>query len=148
MGTASSYNLAQYRSFDDSPCPPEIDAKVCNLSGQRVYGAPHWIANLWGEVSLPTPLGDDSEVYLRTEYNHQSGSFLQANNTNQSWQGAWGNVNAQLGVRLSEKAVDLSLWAKNITNVQYMTYQTSGNNANWAIFSDPRSVGATVTARF
>jgi len=148
LGTASSYNLAQYRSFDDSPCPPEINAKVCNLSGQRVYGAPRWIVNLWDEITFPAPLGDGTETYLRTEYNHQSGSFLQANNTNQSWQGAWGNVNAQLGLRLDEKAIDLSLWAKNIFNVQYMTYQTTGNNANWAIFSDPRSVGATVTARF
>ena len=148
LGTASSYNLAQYRSFHNSPCPPEINAKVCDLSGQRVYGAPHWIANLWGEVTLPAPLGDDTETYLRTEYNHQSGSYLQASNTGQSWQGAWGNVNAQLGLRLAERAIDLSFWAKNIFNVQYMTYQTSGNNANWAIFSDPRSVGATVTARF
>ena len=148
LGTASSYNLTQYRSFDDSPCPPEINAKVCNLSGKRVYGAPHWIANLWGEVTLPAPLGEDSEAYLRTEYNHQSGSFLQANNTNQSWQGAWGNANAQLGVRLNDRAIDLSLWIKNIFNVQYMTYQTTANNVNWAIFSDPRAAGATITARF
>jgi len=148
LGTASSYNLAQYRSFANSPCPPEINAKVCNLSGQRVYGAPRWIVNLWEEVSLPSPLGDDAEPYFRAEYNHQSGSFLQANNTNQSWQGAWGTVNAQLGLRLDDRAIDLSLWAKNLFNVQYMVYQTSLNNANWAIFSDPRSIGATVTARF
>jgi iron complex outermembrane receptor protein len=146
LGTASSYNLAQYQSYRNAGCAPEYTAKVCDLTGSRVYGAPHWIINLWDEVSQP--VAEDAVAYLRTEYNHQSGSYIQSNNAEQSWQGAWGNVNAQLGVRLRGGDVDLSIWAHNLFNVQYMTYQTTGNNANWAIFSDPLEAGITLNVKF
>jgi len=149
FGTSSSYNLTTYQSYHNAPCSPEAAAsgqKQCDLTGSRVFGSSLWTTNLWGEYN--ESLADDVDGYIRTSYNHKSGLFLAATNTGQSWQPAYGTVNASIGTRLDGGAIDLSLWATNLFDTRFATYFTAANGANWVTLNDPLTVGVTAKVTF
>lgn len=152
IGTLSSYNLTTYQSYRNAPCPAELVAlqgahqHACDMSGQRVFGSSRWTTNLSAEYT--EPLADDVDGYVNASYSHKSGLWLDATNTNQSWQKAYGTVNASVGTRLRGGDIDLSLWASNIFDTRFITYFTSANGANWVTLNDPVTIGATAKIKF
>jgi iron complex outermembrane recepter protein len=57
-------------------------------------------------------------------------------------------VNASLGWTSSNTSLQARLWAKNITNVHYLSYADEISFATFYSPAPPRTYGVTITKRF
>ena len=62
---------------------------------------------------------------------------------------SYGVANARIGVRLDDGLIDLSLWAKNLFDKDYVdTLSVANTGLVTATVGDPRTIGVTLRSKF
>jgi iron complex outermembrane recepter protein len=149
LSATGAYNRARYTFYPDAPCPVGVSG-TCSLTGKQLYEAPEWVANT--AASYRFDYGDRLQPYLSVEYAYTSGYFGTIDDSPYTRIAGYGLANARLGLHSRDDRYDVSLWVRNALDKRYfVTLGTASVNATWGITGepgDPRTVGATLHARF
>jgi iron complex outermembrane receptor protein len=144
-----SFNDAKYRSYPNAPCPPEISATYCDLSGRAaLVNAPRWIGNLG--ASYTRRVSANWQSYYNANYSYRSETFGTLDASQYSKIPAYSLSNFSAGLRSTGDAGwDVSLWVKNAFDKQYYTSMWNGNFGSYnAVIGTPRTAGVTVRRDF
>jgi len=130
----TEFNDFRYTSFSGQ----EIDNQ-----GNEQFFSPQWNGNIG--LSYDFKLGKKWSSNIAVDYQYQSAVWLDPENTFQ--QNAYGLLNSRIVV--GNKNLEFALWAKNATDVTYLSYGYSVSGAGLlASYGLPRTIGASVTAKF
>lgn len=146
----ATYVDAKFLSFANAPCAPEyfrIQA-ACDLTGKQIPGAPRWSVSAGGDITLP--VSDKSEAYVGADYSYKSSFNSSSNLSVFTVIDGYSLVNARVGMRLLDGAIDVSAWARNVFNKTYFTsLAVAGFNAGQVngFLGEPRVIGLTLRAR-
>jgi iron complex outermembrane receptor protein len=150
LGANGAFNDVKYLKYTNAPCPPEIIATSCNLSGRAaLVNAPRWTGSL--NAQYAHAVADQVEGYFNANYAYRSEVFGTLDASQYSKIPAYSLTNLSAGARFKAGGArwDVSLWAKNAFDKQYYTsmWNTSFGAYN-AIIGTPRTVGLTARADF
>jgi iron complex outermembrane receptor protein len=150
LGANGAFNDVKYLKYTNAPCPPEITATSCNLSGRAaLVNAPRWTGSL--NAQYAHAVADQVEGYFNANYAYRSEVFGTLDASKYSKIPAYSLTNLSTGARFKAGGAkwDVSLWAKNAFDKLYYTsmWNTSFGAYN-AIIGTPRTVGLTARADF
>lgn len=153
LNASATYNEATYIRYPNAPNAPENLnlSPLQDLSGKQLAGAPKFTYTLGADVAQPVGehWGRDLQLYGHADYSHRSSYYSQPTNSRYSLIAPYGVLNLRVGVKTADGLVDVSVWARNLTD---SAYYTSLAVANYGLVSgllgDPRTVGATLRTRF
>ena len=144
-----SFNDAKYLRYTNAPCPPEINATFCDLSGRAaLINAPRWIGNLGAQYAHI--VADGWQAYYNANYAYRAETYGTLDASAYSKIPAYSLSNVSVGLRAQRgQAWDLSLWVKNAFDKQYYTslWNSSFGSYN-AVIGTPRTVGLTARLEF
>lgn len=153
LNASAAYTDATYIDFRNGPTPVESlnpttgGSPISDLSGKPLSGVPKWSWNAGSDFTVP--LGGSAEFYGRADYSWRSSYYTAASNSRYSLVPSWGVANARIGYRTEGGVFDLSIWAKNLFNKDYVDTLTVVNTGLvTATLGDPRTVGVTLRTRF
>ena len=150
LGANGAFNDIKYLKYTNAPCPPEIVATSCNLSGRHaLVNAPRWTGSL--NAQYAHAVADQVEGYFNANYSYRSGVYGTLDASEYSRIPAYSLTNLSAGVRLKAGGAkwDISLWAKNAFDKLYYTSTwNSSFGAYNAVIGTPRTVGLTARADF
>ncbi|BFP43479.1 TonB-dependent receptor [Flavobacteriaceae bacterium GF1] len=114
-----------------------------NNEGNMQVMSPEWSGSLG--VNYTTNLNKKWKGSIVVDYQFQSEVFFDPENT--SSQDAYGLLNSRLV--LGSKNLEFALWAKNLTDVTYLSYGYSVSGSGiFASYGLPQTYGATLTGKF
>jgi iron complex outermembrane receptor protein len=150
LSTGLAYNEATYLNFTNGGCPPEygdIKGLVCNFSGRTLPFAPRLTGNVAAKYTLH--LTGDLQAYAGADAVIRSAQNVNTSLSSYGEQGGYTLGNVQLGIakHTAEHDYDVSLWARNVFDKQYLT-SVGGNATLTAGLGDPRTWGATLRVKF
>lgn len=151
LNAAVSYNDARYRSFPNAPCPAGTTAPSCDLTGQKLAGAPPWIVNLSGQYE--TRVTDAASAFFGADYSRRSSFSGYVDNSPYARISTFGILNLRAGVRFSDDRYDVTVWGRNVTDTRYAPgYISLGGSAPGVyaatVFGDPATYGVSFQAKF
>lgn len=139
------YLHATFDSFEDGG-GPGVD-----FDGNRLADAPRWTFSVAAQYEHD--LGGAGSIFARGEYSHRASTFSRASNDMNSFIDDFGLVNARIGYRTADESLGIELWARNLTNEEYINDRgtpplggllgQTGRN-----FGAPRTYGVRVIGRF
>jgi iron complex outermembrane recepter protein len=133
-------------------------------SGEPIPQAPKYTFSFGASETVPTALG---EVVFHADYTYRASEYYSAqtaapgaapdviaqtniaNALNKT--PAFGLLNARVTFNLSKPDLELSLWGRNLTQRQYLTYEFNsytGLGTAVGYQGDPRTYGATIKYKF
>jgi len=142
------------------PCsgvlPPNYNAGTgtWDLKGNHTIQTPPFSLSLLAQYEFPTSVG---RFDLNFAWTHTGNYYASADNgkgqiapsSQQSdKQQVIDLLDASLGWTASDSGLELRLWAKNLTNVQYWSYADEISFATFYSPAPPRTYGVTMTKRF
>lgn len=150
LGFNGAFNDVKYLKYNTAPCPPEIIATSCNLSGRHaLVNAPRWTGSI--NAQYAKAVADGVEAYFSGNTSYRTEVFGTLDASKYSKIPAYALTNLSAGARFKAGGArwDVSLWAKNAFDKQYYTslWNTSFGAYN-AIIGTPRTVGLTARADF
>ena len=158
IGGSASYVKSEWDNAQ-APCNDREPGEVlgsCDIDGEAISGEPEWSATFNTEYFFPL---DDTELYVRALYKYTD----ERDNTEASAGlglvdatfDATNIINLYTGWRASNQSWDVSLWVKNLTDEDSVTFQQgpdqydleySGGSYTQTNILEKRSIG--VTARY
>ena len=117
---------------------PPLGAK-----GHRLPLAPIGTVSAGLDYTVETGFG--SMVFNVTDA-YNSGWFAEPDNRLR--QPSYNIVNARTSLNSEDRSETLSVWGKNLTNIDYLTALASAPNGDFASYAPPRTYGVTWTKRF
>lgn len=153
LESAITYQKAKFASFLSGPCQfGEVSNGVipstCDRSGDRVPNVPEW--TLHGAATYEHSIGPVMG-YLRGEATYWSDQITDTNNDPRKLQSGYTLVNGRLGIRSDDGRMDISVWAKNIFNEDYIYIAFDGvvqDGKLYAYPNEPRTFGVTLRTQF
>jgi iron complex outermembrane receptor protein len=128
------------------------------------WGGPKYTVDLLGRYELPTSYGSvalQADYYMQGRYAGSYGDITKCqgggappckyDSSQVVYIGSRGLLNARVTVHLDAWKTDVSLWAKNLTNEQYITGLLGGLSSqvfNTAYVGDPRTFGVEFRKSF
>jgi iron complex outermembrane receptor protein len=93
---------------------------MCDLTGQRLVGAPRWILN--PDLNINRSLGENVSVHALLGYAWRSGYFGTPDNSRFGVVAGYGLLNLRLGLSgaIGSNKWDFSLWANNALDKHYV----------------------------
>ncbi len=161
LGGGVSYSDATFDSGEKGPCNRPftaaeianlaVEVATCDIGGQPVSSIPHWSANLNAEYTTPLALG---EFYVRPLLTYM-GNRKDRLAPRQAFSD-YVMVNLYAGLRAEDGTWDVSLWVKNLSDVDrdnvfsIPAAHAIGGESNFtrALLVPPRLIGATLTWNF
>jgi len=149
------YDDAFYGSFTNSPCPFEVKANSCDLSGQPISNTPKWSFAIGGEYvhdlgSFLQPATDKPvSVYFGADFAWQSRFYSDTSNSVYSQINPYGVLNLHGGLRFNDESLDISGWVHNALDKRFYNIiapTTAGLIS--AQLGDPLMAGFTIRAKF
>ena len=146
----ASYVDAIYTSFADAPCSPEETAAgrtVCSLTGAELANSPRWIANI--SPTYAHDFGRAGQIYGVGGYLFRSSQFLTTDDAAGGHIGGYGVFDLRVGWRFGARhQFDVSGFAHNLFDKQYLINIQENNGAFLAYPGDPRTVGASLRVSY
>ena len=146
---SGAYTDAEYTSYNNAPCAPEQTAaglSVCSLTGRPVANTPRYIFNLAADYTHE--IVRDVIGYATADYSYRSGQELLTDDSSVGRINGYAVVDARVGVRFGAGRYDLSMWARNLFQANYLTNIQENNGAYLGYLGDPRTFGASLRASF
>jgi len=163
-----TYVDADYRSFADAPCPPELSGggtgtsiaapgvpgnspANCDISGQRLPGVSKWSFSYGGEINAPTKiLGREGQIYVGIDGNYRSGFSSNPTPSIYTNIGGYALTNYRVGFR-TDSGLNLFGYVRNLFDVDYFD-QLAVPSGNTGLIvgqpGDPRTYGITLAVTF
>ncbi|MBS0331502.1 MAG: TonB-dependent receptor [Proteobacteria bacterium] len=130
---------------DGAALPPGAVQLQNNLLPQ----APHWQFNASAQYTWP--ISSSLEVTARADYKWQSRTYFDIYNNPLNSQGAYGLLNASLGVGTQDKKWLATAWIRNAADERYISQASAGSGTTPAITGSlgiPRMFGVTLNRHF
>ena len=138
-----SYLNARY---DRYPGASGTGGVIVDASGNALNAAPKYSGNAVAQYDVP--LAGDANVSLRGEVFYQSRAFFIATNDYNQSQGPYALLNGSLTYTLPGGRWDVGLFAKNLTNRQYVTATATISPVVSGRPGDPRTFGVRASFRY
>lgn len=147
-----AYNHAIYSDFKNAPCPGEISgqpggAQQCDFTGKQIPFAPRITANLG--IDLNTPINANYVLRAFANSAFRSSANWSSGLSQYGEFGSYTLVDGGFGIETRDGNWSLSLVAKNIGDIHYVT-NVSAYSTSSAITATPgarRTVGLTLRVR-
>lgn len=126
-----------------------LPAGALQIQNNVLPQAPQWQFNTSAQYTFP--VSGQLEVIARVDYKWQSRTYFDIYNNPQNSQGAYGLLNASVGVETQDKAWLLTAWVRNASDERYISEASAGSGANAAITGSlgmPRMYGVTLNRHF
>jgi iron complex outermembrane receptor protein len=79
LGANAAFNDVKYLKYNNAPCPPEITATSCNLSGRAaLVNAPRWTSSLNAQYAHAVAEGVEGYFNANTAYRTETFGTLDA----------------------------------------------------------------------
>ncbi|HEX8055813.1 MAG TPA: TonB-dependent receptor, partial [Novosphingobium sp.] len=148
---ALAYTDAKYVKYPNAPQAPERTylGAIQDLSGVTLPSIPKWAFSLGLDAAQPLGAeGTAPEVYGRLDFSYRSEQNASSNNSIYGVIPAYGLLNARIGLRAASGLWDVSVWARNLTDKDYLI---SRSPAAYGLISslvgDPRTYGVTLRTK-
>jgi iron complex outermembrane receptor protein len=150
LGANGAFNDVKYLKYTNAPCPPEITASSCNLSGRAaLVNAPRWTSSLNAQYAHAVAEGVEGYFNANTSYRTEVFGTLDASKYAKIPAYALTNLSAGARFKAGGAKWDVSLWAKNaFDKLYYTSLWNSSFGAYNAVIGTPRTVGLTARADF
>ena len=135
LGTNISYQNSRLESF-----VPGVNAAV----GDRLPGSAKFTIYSYGQYTVD--LNDGARAFIRGDYSYRSKQFSELNNATSLVFGNYSQVNAQLGVKLSN--IDFILFVENLADEHGRANAVRLLRSPMQVTQAPRTVGLTFRARY
>jgi len=167
-----AYTDAKYIDFKNAPCPPELSGGTaaavggvtdpagtpngrspafCDISGQVLPGISKWSLSWGGEVNAPAGvLGKKGQVYLGYDASYRTKFSSNPSQSLYTQINAYSLHNLRAGFR-SDDGWNAFLWVRNVFDKKYFELLSVQSGSTGLIVgqpADPRTYGATLSARF
>ena len=150
----AAWTEGKYVSYKNGPCPLELIGNattVCDLTGRPFSGTPRFVGSFGGEYLQSMQFGSaPGKAYLHAEITTRGDTYGDPSDSQYTLISGYSVVNTSLGFR-SDGGWDVSLWARNLLDREYMqnlTVQAGNSGLIVGTPSDPRTYGATLRVRF
>lgn len=143
LGGSLTYLDAKYLNFPNAIGPGNVPY---DASGNRLNAAPRISYNL--NAAYERRISDSMTAFGRVDYMSKSRLYFTAKNVSLESQEQYGLVNAQLGVTLMDKRVQVSMFARNLANKTYFTTTATLGATTFGTLGAPRTFGVQVTGRY
>ena len=157
LNASLAYTDAYYIDFKNGPTPVEAlnpttgGSPVTDLSGKPLSGSPKWSWSAGGDFAQPigeTAIGA-AEFYAHADYSWRSAYYTAVSDSRYSLVPSYGIANARVGFRTESGSFDLSIWAKNLFDKNYVdTLSVANTGLVTATVGDPRTAGVTLRSKF
>jgi iron complex outermembrane receptor protein len=170
LGLQVGLNIAEYESFPGAEATvqsqydqakavlpnvaPVITCAVLvdcsqDLSGRVLDNAPRWTVTTFGRYERPLPHWP-VVWFLRADYSYTSEYYLSQDLDPNLLQSGYHRLNLRTGLRADDELWELTLWADNITNADYLVigFDVPIVSGFAAVKAPPRRYGGTVRVRF
>lgn len=144
---SGGYTDAIYKDYRNAPCPVEYLGlqAICDLSGRNLPGVSKYSFSVGGDYAID--VGSSSQIYVNGNYVYRSKFNGTYNLAEDAVIGGYGLTNLNIGYRDADRRWDLSIYARNLFDVNY--FNTNGPGAfNTGQYSggpgDPRTYGLTL----
>lgn len=149
INASGSFTDAAYLKYTNAICPFLLSYQTsCDISGQRLSGTSKWVGSI--QARYDAPISDSLVGYASADASYRSKFFSSVNDDPFNEIKGYALVGAQLGLRSANGPWDVSVWARNLFDKDYLT--TSTVNSTWGItqvaVGEPRTFGITLKNRF
>ena len=141
-------NLELFGAFTlmDSEYDTFVALGGASFAGNRLVNAPTFSGAAGVRVNVP--LENGSEIRANVDGSYTSSIFLYPDNLTATQVDGYGLLNARIAWSSSEDRYEIALWAKNITQTEYITGIFPIITQDQVNFNEPRTYGVQLTARF
>lgn len=149
LSASGTFTDASYVRYTNAICPFLQSYKTsCDISGQRLSGTSKWVGAV--QARYETALGSRLVGYAAADASYRSRFFSAVNDDPFTEIKGYALVGAQLGLRAANGPWDVSVWARNLLDKNYLT--TATVNGTWGLTQvapgEPRTYGITLRSRF
>ena len=147
-----AYADGVYDSYKNGPCPIEAVSAattICDLSGKPLSALPRWTRSLGAEFNHALG-GGTRMIYVRGDVVSRTGIYGDPSDSAYTRIDGYTVLNASVGLRHAGPW-EISLWARNLLDEQYMqnlTVQAGNSGLIVGTPNDPRTVGVALRAKF
>lgn len=141
-----AYNIAVTDEFTNAP-DEDSRTNTRDLSGEPLANAPRWQGTF--AVRKDWSLSDTLDFYASADYWFRSDFNATIERGRAAEIEGYGVLGARLGLRSPRDTWDLSVWARNLTDEQYISAITAlyGVGDYGAYAGDPRLIGTTLRVK-
>lgn len=149
LNLAAGFAQAEFESFRQAACPPEtVGRTACDLSGERVPGAPPWTVAL--SAAYEFPFGSANEAFVEGEWFHAARYQMEL--SRYTTIRSYDVLNARIGVRNRSARCEAWLWIRNALDEDYYALLSAGGAFNsgvvYGLTADPRTYGLSVRLNY
>ncbi len=166
---SGAYTDANYTSFPDAPCPPELSGggsgspvgapgapgtnspANCDISGQSLPGVSKWVFSYGAEANAPvTFLRQEGEIYLGVDANTRSSFSSNPTPSIYTQVAGYTIANFRAGFR-TDSGFNIFGWVRNAFDAQYFEQLAVPSGNTGLIVGQPgdeRTYGLTLAHRF
>ncbi|MEM6681240.1 MAG: TonB-dependent receptor [Pseudomonadota bacterium] len=121
---------------------------VEDLGGNRRAFNPLW--TFTGQARYAKFIGDDKQFIGSLDWSWRSSQFLEVNNQPSNEIDAYWVLNGRAALEFSEGKYALAVWARNLTDTEYVTYLNDLPAFGWLLrgFAPPRTFGGSFEFNF
>lgn len=152
VNSSVAYTEATFLDYANAQQAPEREylGKIQDLTGEKLPGVPVLAWNIGLNATLPLDhVFNDVELYGNANYAYRDGYNTVATKSIHAELDDLGLLSARVGLRTYDGHWDLSLWAKNLTNEDYLnTMSVDNSGLVLGVVAEPRLIGATLRANF
>lgn len=148
---SASWTDGRYVSYKNGPCPLEkigSATTVCDLSGKPLSALPKTAWSFGADYTRP--LENGLSLFAHMDATGRTKVFGDPTDSQFTRLPAYEVVNARLGLRRASKW-DLSIWARNLFDAEYLqnvTIQAGNSGLIVGTPGDPRTLGMTLRAQY
>ena len=124
----------------------KLDPRVLEVTlDSEFLQTPDTTASIAADLPIVFGFG---RINLHTDYSWRDDVAFRYDPRSLAHQDAYGLFNAMLSAQFDRANLELTLWARNLTDKRYLTRLTDSVSLVTALPGDPRTFGASVTYRF
>jgi iron complex outermembrane recepter protein len=149
LNASGAFTDAKYLRYTNAICPfLQSYQTSCDISGRPLSGVSRWAGAI--QARYETALSDRLVGYTAADSSYRSSFYSAVNDDPFTRIRGYALVGAQLGIRAADGPWDVSVWARNLLDKNYLV--TSTVNATWGLtqvaVGEPRTYGLTFRTHF
>jgi iron complex outermembrane receptor protein len=145
LGANLAYLHAVYTNYPDAPVPQSLGPFSVDATGKRLDNAPPYSVSLFAKKSWA--VSTDKTAFIRGEYLWLDKQYGEPTNYALQALPAYGVVNLTAGL-ISDKGWEVDLWARNLTDKQYLLGTQDAGATFSGMPGPPRTFGVRLAVKY
>jgi iron complex outermembrane receptor protein len=145
LGMNLSYLDAKYTDYPSAPVPQSLGPFSIDATGKRLTSSPPYAASFFAKKSWR--VAEDKSAFIRGEYLWRDKQYGEPTNYYLQAMPAYGLLNLTLGL-VSDKGWEIDLWARNLTDEQYLLGTQDAGATFSGMPGPPRTFGVRLSKKY